>query len=230
MAGDAMPLEEVEGNHLSHPSRPIHGAAYPEAPYQPGTGGQSSTSRDNASASGTQPASQPDTFYNAKGQTSHLDTAIGAAAPGLAFTNGPPPPYDSNHAPDAHSPLDTTTTPTSPIDLQPSNTDGLNEARSRGGSSVQGGSGPATVALRLTPIITPLPSRPSTPRPLTQESCGGHQGNDKLGPVAAARARKRRHLKICVIAGIALLIFLAALSVGVALGVIKGSLHRRKST
>ncbi|KAK7425341.1 hypothetical protein QQZ08_008238 [Neonectria magnoliae] len=199
----------------SHPSQSIPDAAYPDdSPYQPG--GSRPDLGVNSSVGGTSPVSshQQQQHHQDRYSPSHLHTTPAysphpsPAAPSSwaavpepqAIPSGPPPPYDPTQPPSAYSPLDT-----------------ASPAR------------PAAAAVMPTPPgsshyapPSPYSAHPPSPNPYGSAGSSLENGShSKLGPVAEARLRKRRKQKICIFAMCAVLLFLVALIVGVALGVLK---------
>ncbi|KAK7409395.1 hypothetical protein QQX98_008457 [Neonectria punicea] len=192
----------------SHPSQSIPDAAYPDdSPYQPG--GSRPDLGVNSSVGGhISPVSshqQQQQHHQDRYSPSHLHTTPSysphhspatpsswAAVPEpQAIPSGPPPPYDPTQPPSAYSPPDTAS--------------------------------PARPARAVLPT-PPGSSHYAPPSPNPYGSAGSSLENgshSKLGPVAEARLRKRRKQKICIFAMCAVLLFLVALIVGVALGVLK---------
>ncbi|KAH7176449.1 hypothetical protein EDB81DRAFT_37710 [Dactylonectria macrodidyma] len=230
-------MDPQDARHGSHPSDSIHDAAYPDSSYQPsqGSGGGSDKPPQGVMPSpmlgispiSSHPPLQQQHSYSPS-QHSNMDALSphsslntnshhnmappspwGVSGPPggpVPIPTGPPPPYDPTQPPSSYSPLDST--PSSQSQSRPSNLRILASA----------------------PTSTHYPpsvSSAQSPYPHSPNPYGGSTGTSlenapgKLGPIAEARRRKKRKIKICVVALCAVLLFMIALIVGVAVGVLK---------
>ncbi|KAI5464225.1 hypothetical protein BGZ63DRAFT_421287 [Mariannaea sp. PMI_226] len=228
--------------YASHPSQSIPDAAYPEdSPYRPGQPGGSMTITPVSSHQIYTPSQSTDPYSGISPftATSHQIPPASSSAPwhvddprAQVIPSSPPPPYDPTRVPAAYFP---------PIsdgnihNLNPHPNHGHNHnnhSNSNNSSSIslahipdshmQPTPTPPPGSTRYSPSPRPSqsPYPPSSPNPY---SAGSTLENDphKLGPVAAARLRKKRKLQLCCIALCAFALFFVALIVGVALGVLK---------
>ncbi|KAH6973688.1 hypothetical protein BKA56DRAFT_619895 [Ilyonectria sp. MPI-CAGE-AT-0026] len=229
-------MDPHDPNYGSHPSQSIPNAAYPDSAYQPSHGGSDKPAQGVSSSPvmgmGTSPgigmgitpvSSHPQLHQHhsySPSQQSHLAAFSHQSSPsssriapspwgvsgpqGVPIPTGPPPPYDPTQPPSSYSPLDASSphSPSRPADLHVQPTP------------------PAST--HYPPSLSSAQSpHPPSPNPYSTAGSSLENGSNKLGPIAEARRRKKRKVKICVVALCAVILFMIALIVGVALGVLK---------
>ncbi|RSL70476.1 hypothetical protein CEP51_012194 [Fusarium floridanum] len=238
-------MDPSDPRHGSHPSQSIPDAAYPDdSPYRPGSSNNNNNNNNTPSLSPPQiiiPQHQgPSTSTSSLPQQAYSPSHAGSpfysnpSSPNSVpspwqqqqstttptslhphdIPSSPPPPYDPTQPPAAYSPLE----PVRSLHLNPTPP----------GSSHYGSA----------PTPWPAAPAPTAPNPYQQQQQvplspnpygssagssvnGGVGGAYKLGPVAAARARRRRKLQMCAVALCAMLVFMLALIIGILLGVVK---------
>jgi hypothetical protein len=218
------PYDEAQ-HHQHHPSHSIPNAAYPDSPYRPGEGQQDATASPSHAVSGNSSSSlafapshegthSPHTAQQNQQNQQHQqgqwpDAAMNPS--NLAIPQGPPPPYDPSRTPTSYSPLD----------VSPSASHRPDPSSHQVGIPLQD----------MTPVASTgqyqsqqqwQQHHPVLPTP---HGSGASTLSDKLDPVTAARLRKKRRMKICLVITGAVVIFLTALMIGVGLGVIRQALH-----
>ncbi|KAF4333657.1 hypothetical protein FBEOM_12527 [Fusarium beomiforme] len=150
-----------------------------------------------------------DSPYRPGDQSPHSNVAPGASPSSQSQSYSPPPP--TTHFGASISP---TASPWSP-DIPSSPPPPYDPSR------------PPAIYSPLAPPspLSPPPPQypPSTPWPYPQGSSAGSTLNApyKMGPVAAARARRKRKIQILAMALCAMMVFFVALIMGVLLGVVK---------
>ncbi|KAL7947831.1 hypothetical protein V8C42DRAFT_315793 [Trichoderma barbatum] len=211
-----------------HPSHSIPDAAYPDdspfrqqqlqhqASYGAGGFGAGPLHPSNGmtplpSHVGSQPGYQP--------QHQHQPQNQGAWQP-YDIPSSPPPPYDPSQAPSAYQyPQIDATALATPVTRPNARVDVHIQT---GGIEMM----PLQVATTaMSPQMAPLAPGASTSA-LTQAS-NAAEDPYKLDAAAAERRRKHRRFKICIILLAVLFMFCGALIIGVALGVVKGALHKQ---
>ncbi|KAH7019891.1 hypothetical protein EDB80DRAFT_209903 [Ilyonectria destructans] len=221
-------MDPHDANHGSHPSQSIPNAAYPDSAYQPGhstyqpSHGGSDKPAQGVSSSPVSSHPQLHQHHSySPSQQSHLgafshqsDPSSSRIAPspwgvsgpqGVPIPTGPPPPYDPTQPPSSYSPLDNASSshsPSRPVDLHIQPT-------------------PPASTHYLPSLSSAQSPHPPSPNPYSTAGSSLENGSNKLGPIAEARRRKKRKVKICIVALCAVLLFMIALIVGVALGVLK---------
>lgn len=213
-----------------HPSQPIHDAAYPDTPYQPGFGPQrplqTVTSHDTTShqtgSISPSPHSPPQVYNRNRElgpgarQPSPSSWPHGGTSSSPAnFPDVPPPPYVPNEQP----------TP----NLSPSWT-GSHASAPGESIPLQNFPRPRPVVSTATSSTVPfINQQPASPYPQGSSiSTPASTQANKYGPNALAQRRRRRR-KICLVVIAVIIIFIIALVIGIGLGVIKGSAHNNNS-
>ncbi|KAM0247115.1 hypothetical protein ACHAQJ_009955 [Trichoderma viride] len=196
-----------------HPSHSIPDAAYPDdSPFrlqlQSSYGGGGFPTAPSHPLPGFSPLNS-----HVGNQPGYQPQQQGAWQP-YDIPSSPPPPYDPSQAPSAYQyPQNDATTVTTPVTRPHARVD---EHTQTGGIEMMPLPAMATV-------VSPAPGASTSA--LTQAS---HAAEDpyKLDAASALRRRKQRRLRICIIVMAVVFIFCGALIIGVALGVVRGSLNR----
>lgn len=186
-------MDILDPRHGSHPSQSIHDAAYPDdSPYRPSTAG-SLPHASRSSVSIQQHTYSPHQPYGSfmPGPPSPNPNASWPASHQIDIPQGPPPPYELAQ-------LSATSSPAQPAAIH-----SLSQA-----STLQAHPSPPGSFYHLP---SPSPYRPADAAVETY----------KLGPTAKARQRRRRRIHICSVALGLTVLFIIALIVGVAMGVLK---------
>lgn len=229
------PYDEAQHDQ-HHPSHSIPNAAYPDSEYRPGQGHAAaaatpSSQHGGVSSSGSfTPQSQASPSIYAPPHVQHEQPGLWpgtvAKPSNLSIPNGPPPPYDPSRTPSSYSPLGAASSSsrqpvTAHLDDIP-----LQDMTPVSGA---GGDSPSHHHYQQQPQLQPQRQQQpghqlQVPPPPNPGGSGASTVSDKTGPLAA-KLRKKRRMKICLLLGIAVLTFITALMIGIGLGVIKGKLH-----
>ncbi|KAF7554157.1 hypothetical protein G7Z17_g3141 [Cylindrodendrum hubeiense] len=226
-------MDPHDPSYGSHPSQSIPDAAYPDSSYQPSYGGSDKPPLGATSSPvSSHPQHQQQHSYSPSSsqpsQPSHLGAFSSQSSPnssriapspwsapspqGVTMPSGPPPPYDPTQPPSSYSPLDSSSHSRSnsrPTDLHIQPTPAASTHYPPSLSSAQS------------------PHAPS-PNPYSTTGSSLENASQKLGPVAEARLRKKRKMKICVVTMCAVILFIIALIIGVAVGVLKVRFNKDK--
>ncbi|KAK5998850.1 hypothetical protein PT974_01234 [Cladobotryum mycophilum] len=232
-------------HHELHPSDSIPNAAYPDAPYQPGTGGRPppdammgihnhqalygmnySTPSHASTIMGTSSlgASSP-SLLTQPSSLGHVSSYQHSSWPDSTIPDVPPPPYEPSRAPSSNSPLNTR----SVTSHQHTPSGSALALAMPMGTTERGRGSEVARTVEMIPLQD-MPTRPSATHPppvRSSASSAVETGSNKPAPLMTARERRKRGLKICLIILIAFIIFAIALSVGIAMGVFKEYHHRR---
>jgi hypothetical protein len=210
---------------LDHPSQPIPNAAYPDAPYQPGSGfhGRGHANGNTAVSTHLAPVlAGNNATPHSTCQPSSSNPSVGSTGPSTwpaSIPDVPPPPYVRNEE----------SGPSSWPRIQPrSNRHNAHVHQ----QTVRTNSVPLqNLSIATTSPGSPSPPSASTtqqeqlPSPHTPSSSSASTSTQagKLGPVAEARRRRRRRMKLCIVVLSLAVVFVLALILGVALGVLKST-------
>ncbi|KAF5004918.1 hypothetical protein FDECE_8601 [Fusarium decemcellulare] len=238
-------MDPSDPRHGSHPSQSIPDAAYPDdSPYRPGS---SNAHSPNPSLNPPQiiiPPPAPTTSSSSLHQQTYSphaspyapaysspsspnsgpspwtpSTSTIVPAPGLHpndIPQSPPPPYDPTQPPAIYSPLE----PVSSSHSHPQPPDPRMHPTPPGSSHYPPSSTPWPAAAPGS-ASSPYPPSPNPYGSSAGSSVNGAGGAYKLGPVAAARAHRRRKMQMCAVALCAVVLFMLALIIGILMGVVK---------
>ncbi|KAH0596894.1 hypothetical protein MHUMG1_05202 [Metarhizium humberi] len=199
-----------------HPSQSIPNAAYPDAPYQPGSGFHGDASAPVSTSLATSVTGNNSTSYSASSTASpnqsaantgpsswHQTTVLSTSMP-----DGPPPPYVR----DQHS------SPYITAQTRPA-------SHWTGTQSNRRVEQPDSVPLQRLPQAASITQHDQLPSAYTtgSGSITASTRTVKLGSVAEARRRRRRRVIICLVLLAAVIVFVLALVIGIALGVLKNT-------
>ncbi|KAF4960999.1 hypothetical protein FSARC_10316 [Fusarium sarcochroum] len=185
-------MDSSNPRHGSHPSDSIPDAAYPnDSPYRPGDNSPQIMIPPGASTSSHSLHHQP---QPPQPYSPTPPSHFGASVP--AYSSPTPSPWSPDIPQSPPPPYDPSRPPAIYSPLEPPS-----------------------------PLSPPPHYPPSTPWPYPQGSSAGSSLNGggayKMGPVATARARRKRKLQICALAMCAVLLFFIALIMGILMGVVK---------
>lgn len=220
------------GEEPDHPSQSIPNAAYPDAPYQPGSGfhGNGSTTASTgreglaSSVAGHDTSTTYSNSYSTSPNSSSPNTSAPSGhqttSPSVAIPDVPPPPYVRHEQPSPYIPTRTQT---------------ISRWTGAGAGNGQQNGQPESVPMQNLSLATsaqgslapsvPITQQEQLPSPYTTGSGSISVSTQagKPGPLAEARRRRRRRVKICIVILIAVCLFILALIIGIALGVLKSS-------
>ncbi|KAG8415396.1 hypothetical protein J3459_011291 [Metarhizium acridum] len=210
-----------------HPSQSIPNAAYPDTPYQPGSGFHGDASTPASTGLATSVAGNNTTSHSASSTASPNQSAANtgpsswhqAAALSTSIPDSPPPPYVR----DEHSRpyITAQTRPASHWTGTPSN------RRNEQPESVplQSLSLASSSQCCRAPAAASITQHDQLPSACTtgSGSITASTRTVKLGSVAEARRRRRRRVTICLVLLAAVIVFVLALIIGIALGVIRNT-------
>ncbi|KIE00115.1 hypothetical protein MAJ_03772, partial [Metarhizium majus ARSEF 297] len=199
-----------------HPSQSIPNAAYPDAPYQPGSGFHGDASTPASTSLATSVTGNNTTSYSASSTASPNQSAANTgpsswhqtAVLSTSIPDSPPPPYVR----DQHS------SPYITAQTRPA-------SHWTGTQSNRRVEQPDSVPLQRLPPAASITQHDQLPSAYTtgSGSITTSTRTVKLGPVAEARRRRRRRVIICVVVLAAVIVFVLALIIGIALGVLRNT-------
>ncbi|KAK9442983.1 hypothetical protein VB005_04046 [Metarhizium brunneum] len=210
-----------------HPSQSIPNAAYPDAPYQPGSGFHGDASTPASTSLATSVTGNNTTSYSASSTASPNQSAAHTgpsswhqtAVLSTSMPDSPPPPYVR----DQHS------SPYITAQTRPA-------SHWTGTQSNRRVEQPDSVPLQRLPLAASSQcNRERSAASITQHdqlpsayttgsgSITASTRTVKLGSVAEARRRRRRRVIICLVLLAAVIVFVLALTIGIALGVLKNT-------
>ncbi|KID89391.1 hypothetical protein MGU_03438 [Metarhizium guizhouense ARSEF 977] len=199
-----------------HPSQSIPNAAYPDAPYQPGSGFHGDASTPASTSLATSVTGNNTTSYSASSTASPNQSAANTgpsswhqtAVLSTSMPDSPPPPYVR----DQHS------SPYITAQTRPA-------SHWTGTQSNRRVEQPDSVPLQRLPPAASITQHDQLPSAYTtgSGSITTSTRTVKLGPVAEARRRRRRRVIICVVVLAAVIVFVLALIIGIALGVLRNT-------
>ncbi|KAM6535488.1 hypothetical protein FALCPG4_005046 [Fusarium falciforme] len=231
-------MDPSDPRHGSHPSQSIPDAAYPDdSPYRPGDSINNtptlnppqiiipqpqgpSTSSSSLPQQAYSPPHAGSPFYSNPSSPNSVpspwqqqQSTTPTSLHPHDIPSSPPPPYDPTQPPAIYSPLE-------PVRSHHHNPTPPGSSH-YGSAPTPWPAAPAPAAYQQQQQQqAPLSPNPYSSTPGSSVN-GGVGGAYKLGPVAAARARRRRKLQMCAVALCLTVLFMLALIIGILMGVVK---------